>query len=113
MVFLGGAEALLAPPAPPMHTIYPVKSLIARYSDIDDLCSFCKSGKEVLTHLFFECKIIQHFWKELTEFIFNLVKMKYYFTLKDIIVYYENNVNKGIEYIVNLFILLAKLSKNI
>lgn len=36
-----------------LHTIYPVKSIISRYSDIDDLCTFCKNEKEVLTHLVF------------------------------------------------------------
>ncbi len=32
----------------------------------------------------------------------------YCFTLKDVILYYENESNKDLEFIVNLFILLAK-----
>lgn len=31
--------------------------------------------------------------------MFSLVKMKCYFSLKDIIVYYKNNVNIGLKYI--------------
>lgn len=79
-----------------MHTIYPVKSIISRFSDI-----------EVLTHVFFYCNITQVFWKELATFIFSKVKDNF-FSLKDIIVHNENNAYKDLEYIVNLFILQAK-----
>lgn len=94
-----------------LHTIYPLKSLISRYSYVDDSCSFCKSERELLNHLFFECKIVQNFWMGLAKFNYNLVKVNYIFTLKDIIVHYENKTNKCLEYIVNLFILLAKFYK--
>lgn len=39
-----------------LHTIYPVKSFISRYSDTEELCFFCKNEKDLVTHLFFECK---------------------------------------------------------
>lgn len=90
-----------------MHTICPVKSIISRYSDVDDLCSFCKIEEEVLTHVFFYCNITQVFWKELATFIFSKVKDNF-FSLKDIIVHNENNAYKDLEYVVNLFILQAK-----
>ena len=31
----------------------------------DDLCSFCKSGKETLYHLFWSCPISQNIWRAL------------------------------------------------
>lgn len=31
----------------------------------DDLCDFCKEETETIVHLFWECDIIQRFWKEL------------------------------------------------
>ncbi len=44
----------------------------------------------------------------MADFIFNLMNINYGFTLKDVILYYENESNKDLEFIVNLFILLAK-----
>ncbi len=35
------------------------------------------------------------------------MNINYCFTLKDVILYYENKSNKDLEFIVNLFILLA------
>ncbi len=91
-----------------LHTIYPSKSLISRFSDIDDICCFCNNEKETLTHLFFDCNVVNKFWSDLADFIFNLMNVNYGFTLKDVILYYENKSNKDLECIVNLFILLAK-----
>ncbi len=39
---------------------------------------------------------------------FNLMNINYCFSLKDFTLYYENKINKDLEFIVNLFILLAK-----
>jgi len=39
------------------------------------------------------------------------MNINYGFTLKDVILYYENKSNKDLECIVNLFILLAKNKK--
>ncbi len=44
----------------------------------------------------------------MADFIFNLMNIHYCFTLKDVILYYENKSNKDLEFIVNLFILFAK-----
>ncbi len=44
----------------------------------------------------------------MADFIFNIMNINYCFTLKDVILYYENNRKYDLEFIVNLFILLAK-----
>ncbi len=43
------------------------------------------------------------------------MNINYCFPLKDVILYYENKSNKDLEFIVNLFILLAKfhINKNV
>ncbi len=41
---------------------------------------------------------------DLAEFIFNLTTINYCFTLKNIILYYENKTNKDLEFIVFFFI---------
>ncbi len=38
----------------------------------------------------------------MADFIFNLMNINYCFTLKDVILYYENKSNKDLELIVNL-----------
>ncbi len=85
-------------------------TLISRFTDIDDVCCFCNSEKEMLTHLFFDCKVINRFWMDLAEFIFNLININYCFTLMDVILYYENKSNKDLEFIVNLFMFISKIS---
>lgn len=72
------------------------------------MCCFCNNEKETLTHLFFDCEVVSQFWTDLADFIFNLLNTNYCFTLKDVTLYYENKSNKDLEFIVNLFILLAK-----
>ncbi len=52
--------------------------------------------------------VVNKFWSDLADFIFNLMNINYCFTLKDVILYYENKNNKDLEFIVNVFILSAK-----
>jgi len=59
-------------------------------------------------HSLFDCNVVNKFWSDLADFIFNLMNINYGFILKDVILYYENKSNKDLECIVNLFILLAK-----
>ena len=35
------------------------------------LCTFCNEKEETITHLFWECQYIEHFWKQLSDFISN------------------------------------------
>ncbi len=66
------------------------------------MCCFCNNEKETLTHLFFYCNVVNKFWSDLADFIFNLMNINYGFTLKDVILYYENKSNKDLEFVVNL-----------
>lgn len=76
--------------------------------EMEDIGGFCNLDKESLCHLFYECNSVNNFWKDLAKYIFERTKLSYYFTLKDVIFHYENKCNTCLEYIVNLFILLAK-----
>ncbi len=58
----------------------------------------------ILTHLFFYCNVVNTFWINLAYFIFNLININYFFSLKDVILYYENKSNKDLEFITNLFL---------
>ncbi len=57
--------------------------------------------RHLLTY-FFYCNVVNKFWSDLADLIFNLMNINYCFTLKDVIVYYENKSNKDLELIVNL-----------
>lgn len=83
-------------------------TLISKYSDIDETCSFCGSVEETIAHLFCDCNITKHFWTELSSFIFSPKNMTHNFLHKEIIFYYENPKLVSLEYIVNFCILYAK-----
>ncbi len=61
-------------------------------------------------YLFFYCNVVNKFWIDLADFIFNLMNINYWFTLKDVILYYENKSIKDLEFIVNLFYFISKIS---
>ncbi len=90
------------------NSTYPSKSLISRLSDTDYICCFCNNEKEILTHLFFDCNVVNKFWIDLADFIFHLININYCVTLNDFKLHYENKSNMDLEFIVNLFILLAQ-----
>ncbi len=60
------------------HIIYPSKSLISRFSDIDDKCYFVLM-RNILT--IFYCNVVNKFWIDFADFIFNLMNINYCFTI--------------------------------
>ncbi len=36
---------------------------------------FCNGENEMLTLIFFDCKVINRFWMDLAEFLFNLINL--------------------------------------
>ena len=71
---------------------------------LSDKCTFCKSSKEDLYHLFFECSHVQSFWKKITSWWFNLGKENINVTLKEIILGLPNRTD-----IINYLLILGKL----
>ena len=71
---------------------------------LTDKCTFCRSSKEDLYHLFFECSHVQSFWKKITSWWFNLGKENINVTLKEIILGLPNRTD-----IINYLLILGKL----
>lgn len=89
-----------------LHNIYPTKMYISRFSDTDDSCTFCKSDRESIIHLFYSCPLCITFWREVENYIFFKTTVKYHIDEKIIIIGFPSKNNKF--NIVNLFILLGK-----
>ncbi len=85
------------------HKIYPVNFNVSTYLDIDSSCSFCKQAEESLEHLFLECPISKQFWSDLGSHIFDSYNVVHFFSLNDIIFYYDNTKNKPLEHTLNYF----------
>ena len=35
----------------------------------DDVCNFCKYKQEDVSHVYFECELIQEFWQKVEQFL--------------------------------------------
>ena len=70
---------------------------------IDGTCNFCRDSPQTDYHLFFECKNVQTFWKNIERFWNFKTKENITFTLKDIYL-----GNPGFPNILNYILLLAK-----
>ena len=90
-----------------LHCIYPCNKSISRFTDVDEMCTFCEHEPETILHLFCICPSSSVFWGDLEKFVYN--KTKQYITIrpKDIISKFECN-DKSICFIVNLMILMGK-----
>ncbi len=86
-----------------LHKIYPVNLNVSKY--VDSSCSFCKQAEESLEHLFFGCPLSKQFWSDLGSYIFDSANDVHYFSLKDIIFYYDNTKNKPLEHTIQIIIL--------
>ncbi|KAK2833784.1 hypothetical protein Q5P01_017673 [Channa striata] len=90
-----------------LHNIYPTNSNISHFVNIGTACEFCKSEKEDIKHLFFECCHTKLFWRKMELYFATKTTHTIKLELKAIILDYMNN-NQEIQYIVNLFILIGK-----
>jgi hypothetical protein len=91
-----------------LHKIYPVNDTLAKYTDVDNSCSFCGIEDETLIHLFFQCIKTQNFWNSLLFYMGKHLDSSSPFQLKDIICYYKGKTSVSVNYIVNFFILFGK-----
>ncbi len=62
--------------------------------DIDSSCSFCIQAEESLEHLFSEGPLSKQSWSDLGSHIFDSANDVHSFSLKDIILYFDNTKNK-------------------
>ena len=52
------------------HRILGTNYLLKKMNKNDSaLCTFCNEKEETITHLFWECQYIEHFWKQFSDFI--------------------------------------------
>ena len=51
----------------------------------NDLCYFCNKSCETIEHLFYECKKVQYFWKDLANTLEHVFNIKSYIVKKDIL----------------------------
>lgn len=91
-----------------LHTIYHVNSLVSKYSDTEDLCTFRKNHSETLTHLFYICPVITKLWEDIVSCLFSKNYLSLQISLKDVIVFCNYKENPSLEFICNLVILIAK-----
>ena len=57
------------------HRILGTNYLLKKMNKNDSaLCTFCNEKEETITHLFWECQYIEHFWKQFSDFISNYRK---------------------------------------
>ena len=87
-------------------TVMPTNHLVARFTDIDSSCTFCKQNIETISHFFLWN--LQRFWTDLESYFFEPTNFIYSFNLKDIICFYDNSGNGALEYLINFVILYAK-----
>lgn len=53
-----------------IHRILATNDLLYKYKiKQDNLCSFCKTSRETLIHLFWDCEIVQEFWENVETWI--------------------------------------------
>lgn len=88
-----------------LHRCYPVKLRLK--SHMDTSCSFCKSGTETATHLFWSCSHIVTFWKHFVNCIQCNVKNPFLFFYKDMLFGFFNKSSDQY-FIINLLIIMAK-----
>lgn len=91
-----------------LHKIYPVNGTLAKYLEIDSLCTFCKSEDETLIHIFFQCESTKNFWKNLYLHIGNHIASSRPFHLQDVVCYYGGGDDVSENYIIDFFILYGK-----
>ncbi len=70
----------------------------------EDRCSFCKVQPETITHLLWECPLVQSLWQELTEWLSPNIKLTNYLNVKDILLGKPNQYEK----LPNILILRTK-----
>lgn len=90
-----------------LHNIYPTNEITSKFGNVNLKCNFCKSNTESIDHLFFNCSLVKQFWMELSKFLVSKLKLDIDFEMRDVICYFSH-CNHKIEYIGNIFILLAK-----
>ncbi len=89
-----------------IHLIYPVKQVVATFfRDMETTCIFCNLEEESIKHLFYDCTLTQMFWIDIEYLIFKCIKLKIWFSSKDIFLLYKNkNLNLEQNLIVKLLI---------
>ena len=68
----------------------------------DNNCSFCKSHKETVEHLLFQCDITTEFWHKVDRFIQNKFNAHLSLNMKDVIWCTQNDESKSIVNSINL-----------
>ena len=90
-----------------VHNIYPCNSIISKFANIDQNCTFCSLEKESILHLFYHCQYAAQLWKDISNTLSIKYDIQFNFTTTDIITY-ATVKDSAKRHIVNLFILLAK-----
>lgn len=90
-----------------VHNIYPTNLYASKFSDKNSKCSFCDLEIESVTHLFYECTLVQNIWTKLELFLYQKTYHITNLKLQNIVTCYVHK-NKNIEFMVNLYILYAK-----
>lgn len=91
-----------------LHKIYPTNSSVAKYTDVENKCTFCKNTSETFSHLFLDCEVSRKPWRGIESHFLSAANCVYSLTSRDIIYYYDNKKNAALENVLNFIILYAK-----
>lgn len=94
-----------------IHRIYPVKSVLAKFSnDIETHCTFCNTDTETLIHFFWFCDFSREFWRRFCCFIIDHIHEQFQLRLQNVFFGFTNYSEELEEeyFLINLFIILAK-----
>ncbi|KAF7650660.1 hypothetical protein LDENG_00122010, partial [Lucifuga dentata] len=88
-----------------LHNIHPCNSWVARFSDKDPLCTFCKNQDEFLIRLFYSCEFSVKFWSDLEDLlVYKGCNVE--LSGKNVIAYFDDSL--PFKNMVNLVVLLGK-----
>lgn len=90
-----------------LNRVLTTNVLRSKYTPTEPYCTFCKNSPEIITHLFFDCPIVNKFWKTLQKWIKYIFKISYSFDRVEIIL---NTVKapKAYRSFLNKMVLMAK-----
>ena len=75
----------------------------------DSNCPFCGAQSETIKHLFWQCRLVKHFWNDLSSLINKKCSHAHYFEFTEHLVLFGKSNDIFTGKICNLIILLAKL----
>ena len=85
-----------------IHRILPLNDLLFKMKLIEtNQCSFCNNSAETITHIFYDCLVVQNIWEKLKTWIEMKTESHLAFTKRNICLGYPERRNRVLNHIIS------------